>query len=532
MLIPDKILKGSYEFINSNKIIFFSIVISLCAAFILTSTYYYYVPLAVDGGWYSAPANALARGSDPLENQMTLAQVSDIEGVKPIFGFDTRSIRTLPMSWWFSIHERNIWWVKVFSILELSLLFFLFYLLTKRNIKSKAIALFCWCIYVTDSTVISLGGSDLRPDLLVTALAILVFMSFENPNNLIWFLIGSVSVFIISAVHVTAAVPIALLLTYLFLKVIVFKNRNKSNVFDYLYSVLIVCLAVLGFFFRERVVNFLVPTDIKIISSVDVVHRSSSILSNGLTGIAAKEIDRWSNYFFISNMAEFIFILFGFVVAAYIIIQDVKKYLGNNIISNSSDSFIALFFACGTSLLVLALFDPHITEHHAVPIVPFLVLLTGKIFDSLDLQGFKEASLKSILFGLVLLSFMLKIALSAKIIYKAETNEFNNQILLEYFNKKISLDARYLAIGPTELWPYINQNANLVMMDKRNKIPSEIVDLLNKVDLVFLNKEFQSDVWENELANINFKVDWVNLGEVGGSTREFYFTKLYESKRK
>ena len=76
-----------------------------------------YLPLQVDGGWYSYPAFAYSLGRGPFSHQLDLPSACTLQGVRVLFGFETSSSIRLAASREIAGPERLAWVAQAYTVL-------------------------------------------------------------------------------------------------------------------------------------------------------------------------------------------------------------------------------------------------------------------------------------------------------------------------------------------------------------------------------------------------------------------------------
>lgn len=490
-LVTNRIAIAGYKILTTKGPVRLALAFAFMAAALLATALFYYTPLQVDGGWYSYPALALARGGDSAENRLTVDELQRIEGVKANFGFDTRlSVRVLPMSWWFQGFGTSIWAVKLFGILELTVLVAIVYVLFRQVVQNKRIAALCWATYLLDTSVIGLGSADLRPDLMVaiTTVFVFLFLSIDSGRHrLLVAVSGIFFMLLLPLIHLSAAVPIAFLVSYMVTELLM--SWKGIPIFRKGLYCLLIVVGVAGFTLRQRILDLVVPTQHAIQLAFDEEARAYSTLADyGALPILQKEWHRWTDYFLMSNLAALLAIFVGmFLLSIYLLGPGSKR---------PASARLGILIGCLAAIGVLAVFDPQITATHAVPIVPFFFLVLGKELELIRSQNAKYLAV-SVVFLLVFISAALKFALAGKIIAQGIESGYSNASVASVMDRVFDLDKSYVVIGPTEVWPYVNPKVNVVIVDARSAKMDSLVDVVQRTDLVILNREYNGYFWES-----------------------------------
>jgi hypothetical protein len=518
----NKIESIGHWILETKKPVYVACAIAIIASILLAAIVYLYVPLIMDGGWVSYPALSLSRGGDPGENQLNIEEFQNINGVKAAFGFDTReSVRVIPMSWWFRILGTSIWAVKLFGILELTVLMGLVYLLLRRISNDKHIAMLCWAIYLTDSVVIYSGSTFIRPDIMMAIMTLLVFLfsgiesnrTYAKGYRFLALILGILGMSLLALIWSTSAIPIALLISYMFSELFV-SRKDLSKFTKWFYFSLIIT-GIVSFMMRARILDMLVPTQYTIHSAVDVKKEVYSCLAEGILPIIEKEFHRWTDYFLISNVGELLAIISGlFMFIIYLFGPSNKKSLR-----------LCMPLGCLAAIGVLAL-DPHRWSVHALPVVPFFLMVLARELDVAHNTKIKYSAV-SFLFILVFISAGIKVAQAGKIIIKGIHTGYNNMALVNAIDNVFNEDKNYIIVGPTELWPYIKSKTNVTIIDTtRSKNIEVLTDYLKKIDYIIINNDYEAYNWERRFRERYPDIGLKTVAEVGNTKGGWHFVKI------
>lgn len=504
--------------LKTKKVVLVACGTAIIVVIFLATVVYFYRPIGVDGGWYSYPALALSRGGDPGENQLNVEELQDIEGVTAAFGFDTRqSIRVIPMSWWFRIFGTNIWSAKFFGILELTILMSIAYITFRRICQDKHIALLCWAIYLMDAVTIGLGAGDLRPDIMATIMVLLVFLLIRmeaKEYRILVFIAGILSMFCLALVHVTSAVPIAFLIFYMISELFV-SRENLSKTRKIFYASLIITGSI-TFMLRKIIFDKLIHTKHEIKFAQNVESEVYKTLTSGIFPIVEKEFNRWTDYFLLGNLGELLAVLLAlFLFTIYLFSSSSKK-----------STRICMPVGCLFAVGVLAFADSHRWGSHALPVVPFFLLILARELELLHVPKIKHLGI-ALLFALVFLSATIKVAQGTRIIIKAVQNGYSNAAVVDTMNNVFSSKSKsYVIICPTELWPYINPKMNVVIYDHARKgIKDNAALFLATIDFIILNDDYHDD-WEREFRKRYPVIELKAISEVGNAKSGSSFVKI------
>ena len=489
--------------------------LSFLAAAFLFVIGFYYTDLGCDGGWYSYPALALSRGGSPDENLKTVDEIKHVGGVKALFGFKTyTSIRTLYTSLWFRYISKDIYFLKLLSGLELVTMLTFGYLLISRFCVDKLSKMAIFSILINDKSFIINAASDFRPDNLVAALTCLTFLTLlKSPLTLFRMLSAMVVSSMLLLVHVTAIIPfLCISVFFLFESGLNYRWKVSQN---YKY-ILIVIWGICIFLISTRLFDaLLLPRGELIPSSVKVGERVLQSWNEGLRFLFNKELLRWWHYFFTSNVATLFSLLVGIGLIFY------RWYGGSLLKSGKRGLALLLALATGTSLLLA--FDPHLASAHAIPIVVFFFFF---LVHEVNVTKLSTKALTLLLVGLVYFASLSSVALATKIFVESRRSGFTVSAIKDSLEAlTMSNKKAYLIIGPTEVWPFIKAEKNVLIIDKGARIidPKITGPIIGSVDYVILNNDFGPN-WERDFSKIFTQYNLVRIRQLGDAKR---FLKIY-----
>lgn len=482
-----------------------------------------YLPLGVDGGLYSYPAFSLSRGGDPGESLLSVEELESIEGVKATWGYDvSRTVRILPMSWWFRIFGANIWTAKAFGLLKTFLLFGIMYFVLRGASRDREVALLLWAIYLTDSTLLYLS-TELRPDIMVTILTLIVFLLLntrvENKiNHILIFFFALVSMLLLAVTHITAAIPLSFLMCYM-ISEIIFSWHSMTKFKKGFYASLIIT-GLFGFLLRRSICAVLVPSQylgrIGSNTVVDVEKGVYTLLSGGVVSLIEKEWSRWVGYFYPYNLPLLLVIFIAiFLFIANIIGSSAKK---------PSSSQLAILIGLIGAVGVLAL-DPHPWAAHALPLIPFFIIFLAKEIDLTYATKSKHAVI-FLLFILVFLSVGSQMGYAGRMVMKCTQSGFSNGAVVDLMKSVFNEDRKYLVVGPTELWPYIDQKTNVTIFDAKLGKMDELSRYMKRIDCFFVDKDYKGYKWEQRFREKYPDVALQTVAEIGNENSGWPFVKV------
>ena len=503
-------------------------VLVTCAAVIFVVTIsviiqFIYMPLGVDGALYTDPAVSLSRGGDPGESQLGDEELKNIKGVKATWGYDlSRTIRVLPMSWWFRVFGANIWTVKTLGLLKTLLLFAIMYFVLQRSSGNREVVLLLWMIYLTDSIVLGLS-TKLRPDIIVTILTLIVFMlvntRFENTkNSILIFFLALLSMFLLGVTHITAAISLSLLICYM-IAGIVFSWRSMTKFKKSLYISLIMT-GILGFLMRKGISAVLVPSQyldrIGSNTVVDVEKSVYTLLSGGMLPLIGKEVSRWVDYFYPYNLP----LLFVIFMAVFLFVTNIIGPSGKRPSSSQMSILIGIIGALG----VLAL-DPHPWTSHALVIVPFFIIFLANEIKLTNAVKLKHA-VTCLLLVLVVLSAGSQAVSTGRIVMKCTQTGFSNQAVIDLMKNVFSEEKPYLVVGSAALWPYINPKTDVTIFDAKIGKMDDLSRYMTKIDYFFLDKDYKDYEWKKHFREKYPDVALETVAEIGKEDSGWPFVKV------
>lgn len=464
------------------------LVLVLASVAILVGVGLYYLPLQVDGGWYSYPAYAYNLGRDPFSYQADFSTACHLPGFKALFQFETTSsIRVFYASAWFHALGSTFLSLKILTLLELSLLFVLAYLLFRRFFEQRAFILLATGFVVTDKTLGLEGVSDSRPDLALAAASVGLFLVLcRRRSSPVQVGVACLLAAITALIAPTSAVPLSFVLVACLVTALWgdASERKRQTV-----VVLIVAMvAVLAFFARPTLFRSGLSTAIQVRDPVNPLREMIAVIGAGPWALFGKELRRWGDYFLLSNVVQLAVLLASAGALLF------RGSDGRRIRPKLWGPLCGL----AAAMLVLGLLDPHSTGQHLVPVAPFMLLLLASF------EGFKRPPVRAL--TLVLgTSAILGIGLMAKIWRTEAQRGTNNWWLQSTLAGLTSAKRTYLVVGPTELWPYFPKERDILLLDlQRNPRRFNTTGVsLADADYVVLNRDYDAGAWRSVLRHIN-----------------------------
>lgn len=516
--------------LTTRKYVIIVSIVAIVASILFIVSNYFYQPLGVDGGKYSYPAFALSKGGDSGENMLSISELKNIEGVKSSFNKTEfrQSIRVIPMSWWFRAIGTNIWSAKLYGIFELFILMSIAYFLLRRISENKNIALLCWAIFLSDGVALGLGSTDLRADIMYTFMPLLVFLLTRmevKKHHLFLFVFGVLSISFLVLIRITSLIPLSLLVCYMITEL--FLSWKKLSNFKKGFYISLIMTGITCFLLREKIWDILVPHQFKFntLYPIPPLALERSYASNSFTveilPRMAREIYRWTDYFFLNNLGEFLAILLAlsFFVLCLLGLSKKKKI---------PSMLISIPMGCVAAIGVLTFIDPVRWAAHALPVVPFFIIILAIVLNIIPNQKQKYIGV-ILLFIFVIFSSGVKLAHGINVMRKGILNGYTNNSVIKIMKHVFNDEGRsYNVIGPTELWPYINQKTNIIIIDRRSTSGIEDVkNHLGEVDFIIINNDYQGYNWEERFRKRYTNIELETIAKVGKTNSGWHFVKIF-----
>ena len=427
------------------------------------------------------------------------------------------------MSWWFKAFGTNIWSLRALGVLEMVLFFATMFFALKTASQNLLIALLLWALYVTDSMVLVLGSSDLRPDIMITMLTLVVYMlpnirAEKKAKAGLLFVLAIFAMLLLAVTHITAAISLCFLICYMIAEM-VFAWHSISRFTKSLYVSLIITGGV-GFILRRSVCAILVPSQyldrIGANTVVDVEKSVLELLLGGLLPLMEKELSRWVSYFYPYNIPLlFVILLTILLFAVNIIGSPLKK---------PSSSQMSILAGLSGALGVLAL-DPHPWGAHALPLIPIVIIFLAKEIDRTRNTRLKHVVI-SLVIAFTLLSAGAQIGFADRIVMKCTQSGFNNRAVVDLMKEIFNADKTFLVVGPTEIWSYINSETNVTIFDAKIQKLNDLSLYINQIDYFILNKDYKGYDWEKRFREKYPAVALEIVAEIGDENSGWPFVKV------
>ncbi len=503
-----------------NRIVISALLFSIFSAAVLFVVGFYYSPLGCDGGWYSYPALALSKGGDPVQNRTSIEEAKTIRGVKALFPFETyQSIRIVYTTLWFKYVQKNIYFLKVLSMLEFIALMSVIYLLMYKFTEDRTIAFAVLALLLNDKVILLNAASDFRPDIVVGVFACLIFFLLLRPTSIGNLLFVLMAVVALMLTHLTAVIPLFFILCYFMLKnLLAAKYDIKSN---YVY-LLVGMVAAMVFFNRDRIFTFLFPSSNDLGSVVSLAAtEASDVFGKGLQYIlVVKEWTRWKGYFGLPN----VMVLCGLLTGAILFFARPSI----NLKANNRIGLSLLLSTCATLVLVAAS-DPHWAFAHVIPVVPLIFLLVAH---QIHIHETMRKPILLVFITFVFLNCIISIAVAGKMYYSANKAGYNIAIINERLNSILSTKTwQYTIVGPTEIWPFINENREILIIDtvRTGSDFEKLSPVLHSIDYVILNADYEAYRWEDKFHTYFPDVVLEDVCSLGDKNK---FLRIYKMNHK
>lgn len=479
---------------------------SLCLALGLASAllafiYYKNVLLLQDGGWYSYPAYALLMGGDPSENLPGHTITSPHPGVTAKFMWENRT-NLFVLHQLIGIKSFGPDWagIRIYGGLHWILLAAIGGLITKRLTKSNIAGGILTCFILADSVIIGSAISNARPDVIIALLGLIIFGLTEwtiRTESTLAFLLTCAAAVALSLMHVTSAIGIALICSYIGFTLISQIQDARRIQRRSIFLGIIATTLCLTYLLRLHILDLIIPTqvpaNVEHIGQHSLIDKLKGNFGDGLHGKLLMERTRWYNYFFIKNFGHLVLLIAGF--STFVLIR------------NKQTESLRLAKRLGGAVLFASFFqliaDPHGTSSHLI-----VLMVLGYIAALICLHEWLTITPKSRQMGITLIALMLVASICLKLgqCYKIEKSYgaigFTNAKVAHSLSSIIKpVDEKSVTkiIGPTELWPYFPMDSakRITIIDHdRTKLPKSIHDVFDDgVAWLVINEDYWDSGW-------------------------------------
>lgn len=443
--------------------------VSVIASITLALVLYAYVPVSVDGAWYSYPAYALSQGGDPSEN------IPDVERPSPPpdrvvakFGWQNRTNLTVLLSdGWFKAFAPSWVSLKVFGAAQLMALAILSGFAVLRLTGTPVLGVFAGCLVASDARVIAEAMSDVRPDLLVAVFAVLLLLVLIDAYRALKPASIAAAAAVAAALpllHLTAATAIAFFLAFVACCAWVGRHLEKAG--DRVLIGLLTATVLVGaFVLRPAILDILIPTHVPAaVEDQYAAHFRDEFAHIVWGGTAAKlmmELGRWTGYFFRANTVHFVLVLIALIIATRVIR---KRHF--DLPTTMALSLLAGFF---TAAVFMLLVDSHDLVPHVLPVAVLGYAGCVATLDVAHRQSLLATTrLAQICYGTLALGGLLNFA-DASILYRQYSRaRYSNAAAEAFLVKALPERGDVKIIAPTEVWPYlVERKQPLLLIDDR-----------------------------------------------------------------
>jgi hypothetical protein len=513
-------------------------VFALGASLALAVLLFVCVPVGQDGTWYSYPGYAWSQGGDPSENiPLVMRQNPPPQREVAKFGWENRGNLIVALTRaWFGVFSPSWVTLKEFGIVQLVALAFLAAAVARNLTGDWTLTIFSACIVLSDARILEQALASARPDLFISVFSVallwLLLIGRGSGNSKAW--IGVVILAVcLPMLHSTAANAIALLVAFLGLLALADRLYFESSRLM-VWGAISTALLLIVYFGKQPILDVLIPThvplDFELPYRHDMVQELKRIVHAGLAAKVSMELNRWRDYFFFGNVAQFLTITTG-VISAVILF---KRRRQNPAYTSALALFIAFLCAVGS----LFLFDSHPMVPHALVLAVFGYLGSASLLGAANQGGLIGPRQMKIGCVTILVVAGAVNLLHAGRLYRDYwlpnvTNAAEQAALL----RALPATGDVRVIGPTEIWPYLAQRRQpLILIDddraRFSRIggnrPEEVDPNYAGAGYVVVNKElFATWQWDRMIDG------WINqhlivkISELGDCTRTVECLRIY-----
>lgn len=462
----------------------------LLATIALAAAYAWFVPLGVDGGWYSYPGYALSQGRDPAENLLPFHELEAIpNSVRAHFGYELRSVLLVPIhAAWFSLFGATVASIKIFGAVQWAVLSLLVATAAWTVTRNRHVAWLAALVTSSDSWIVSQSFADLRPDIPIaivlggSVVALLRWLVTERPA---WLGVAVLGAGMLPLLHLTGLIALSFLcaLTTTLLVMSPPNTERRRGLWA------IPACGLLMFLVRQVVIDFLVPTNLPVALELpfrnDLIVEINRIVAMGVGGKLAFEWQRWSDYLFISNVSHLCFVGLGLLGLARAALDrdEVRPHLPR-----------ALLAALVLAALVAIVFDTTVPRGHLISLacMAYLAACLGlhtllrrrtslAVFRALVIIGVAGAGLRT--------------AKTFDIVLSGLEAGASNRQLGVFLQGLLHPDSDHTVIAPTYLWPYLDHGGSLVLVDPGSRLWTSSDDRWRHIHRVIVDRELSQRGW-------------------------------------
>jgi hypothetical protein len=468
-----------------------------------------YVPLSVDGGWAAYPALSLARGDSAVESASAMLDLPRGPGVHARYGFDDRSVRLFPLSWWFKAFGAGLVSCRLYSLTEYlaalaAMAWFLRSLGIDKSTRFLSLALFAGSMGALEAL------TDLRPDVILTALSLLAFSLLVRlgPNiSRLSFWLGCISLATVAVSWPSSPIPITIVSAYVALGWVTAPPAVRRTAMPGVLALMAFPMAafLLRDKFNDLVFGIFPGYDESWAPGIAAMWRT------GVWALLSKEFGRWHGTFFNSGIFVLAWIAIGLALVAR------AAFTERDALTRRASH---LFIACCCAALVLFAVDRQGSPNHALPVIPFLIGAAA--------IGMQRIGKWRIEFAASILAASLAAACvpSIRLALECEDTGYSNAAVDAVV--RILLPAKgdsRIGIGPTALFPQLHCDGSLVLIDDRSAHRLPRLDLA-VLDFILIDSEYVGYNFEGSLASVRPEHRFTQVATVGRPERGPYLKIL------
>ena len=474
--------------LSRSPLIHWCVVVAAISAIAAGVSIALYQLLPVDGGWYSYAGYALSVGRGGFDHQRSIDFVMSGHGVRAAFPYNTATtLRAIYSAGWFETVGVSLLSIRLLTLLEYLLLLISAWVLYRSFFRVRWVAVLALLLLMTDKSIMFGAGADFRPDLALAAAATCLYVLLRgqpvNPRTVsLVLLVGTIT----ASIHTTSPIPLCYVLTAAFVESAISNATDRSRRLALVGVAGLWCIVV--FFYSPGILEYLVGGSVGADKSVDISARIAEQWAGGLGSLANKEIVRWYSHFLVTNLPQ----LIVFALAGGVSIFVLRN-------AAFTERLVGPLAGLCAAILFTLLFDPHGTESHILPLLPFLPLV---------LVVFEESLLKigrHVLAGAVLASAGGSTLMAFRLAGQAEGAGVSNRSITEALAELTSGPELTLVAGGTEFWPYFPANQNVVILD-RSRRPQEFEKVhglpIRGVDLIVAGTDHLHSGWQGVAAQM------------------------------
>ena len=457
---------------------------SALVAIALIAVLVIYQPLPADGGWYSYPAFALSLGRNGYEQWLPVDTLLQAGGLRAVFEWDTTSsTRTLIMAAWFRVIGHSLLSVRLLAVAELAALLCAAHLMYRRHFGASVFAGLCTLLLLHDKNLLA-GASDARPDIALAALACMLYLVLQRRTVSAGTVFQAIALAALAAtLHLTSPIPLAFVFTAAFVDAWLDEAAVRRARIALITGTVLV--AAVAFLVSDRALGVLLDRPAQLGHSFDLVTRIVDGWRGGVLALAQKEVQRWLNHYFLSNATELLAVALGLAAAIGFRSRGIPTALK------------ATLAGLAAAVVVTAAFDPHISESHILPLVPFTILLLQ------PLQRFRPWRVIGAMAGLLTVATLLSGVLAWRIAREAQSIGFSNQRLTSELTALTRGDSPSVVIGGAELWPYFGTDDSVVLLDlTRNPLQVSDAAGFSRARFIVATADYLSWGWDRHVQEM------------------------------